>query len=178
MIIKGYHGAWPKLHPTARAAENVTLVGDVTLGEHTGLWYGVIARADVAPIVIGARTNIQDGCILHNQAGIPTLIGCGVTAGHGAILHGCTIEDDCLIGMGATLLNGCVIGRGSIVGAGALVTQKMVVPPGSMVMGVPGKVVRPLRPEELEYIRSDARWYVNFAQEELPLIPFPAQHET
>ena len=172
MLCKPYRGICPKVHPTARAAENAVLTGDATLGAQASLWYGVIVRADVAPIVIGARTNIQDGCLLHNKAGLPTIIGSGVTAGHGAILHGCTVEDDCMIGMGAILLNGCVIGKGSIVAAGALVTENMVVPPGSMVMGVPGKVVRPLRPDELDYIHRDAEEYVSFAQEELlPITP-------
>lgn len=173
MICKPYRGVWPKVHPTARAAENVVLTGDATLGEHASLWYGVIVRADVAPIVIGDRTNIQDGCLLHNKTGVPTIIGSGVTAGHGAILHGCTVEDDCMIGMGAILLNGCVIGKGSIVAAGALVTENMVVPPGSMVMGVPGKVVRSLRPADLDYIHRDAEEYVAFAQEELEPIVVP-----
>ena len=167
MIVTSCHGLWPRIHPTARAAENAVILGDVTLEEHASLWFGVIARGDVAPIVIGAHSNIQDGCLIHNNTGIPTIIGRNVTAGHGAILHGCTVEDNCLIGMGAILLNGCVIGAGSIVAAGALVTERTVIPPGSMVMGSPGKVVRAIRPDELEHNRANAKEYVRFAAEQL-----------
>lgn len=167
MIVKPCHGIWPNAHPTARAAENAVILGDVSLEENSSLWYGVIARGDVAPIVIGANSNIQDGCLIHNHTGIPTIIGKNVTAGHGAILHGCTVEDNCLIGMGAILLNGCVIGAGSIVAAGALVTERTVIPPGSMVMGSPGKVVRALRSEEQAHILSNAEEYVRLAAGQL-----------
>lgn len=173
MIFKPYRGIHPKIHPTARVAENVTLLGDVTMEEHSSLWFGCIARGDVAPVVIGANSNIQDGCLLHNKTGVPTIIGKNVTAGHGAILHGCTIEDNCLIGMGAILLNNCVIGEGSIVAAGALVTERTVIPPGSMVMGSPGKVVRAVRPEERDYIESNAKKYALYAGEQLIPCPEP-----
>ena len=167
MILKPCGGVWPRVHPSARAAENAVITGDVTLEENSSLWYGVIARGDVAPIVIGINSNIQDGCLLHNRTGIPTIIGRNVTAGHGAILHGCTVEDDCLIGMGAILLNGCVIGAGSIVAAGTLVTERTVIPPSSMVMGSPGKVVRAVRPDELAHNRANAEEYARFAVEQL-----------
>lgn len=165
MIFKPYRGIHPKIHPTARVAENVTILGDVTMEEHSSLWFGCIARGDVAPIVIGANSNIQDGVILHNDEGVPLTVGKRVTVGHGAILHGCTVEDDCLIGMGAILLNNCVIGEGSIVAAGALVTERTVIPPGSMVMGCPGKVVRAVRPEERESSRIGAEEYAALAAE-------------
>lgn len=167
MIIKPCHGIWPKTHPTAYAAENTVITGDVTMEEHSSLWFGVIARGDVAPIIIGANSNIQDGCLIHNRTGIPTIIGKNVTAGHGAILHGCTIGDNCLIGMGAILLNGSVIGEGSIIAAGSLVTERTVIPPGSMVMGSPGKVVRAVRPDELAHTLSNAEEYAQFAKEQL-----------
>ncbi|MGM9607394.1 MAG: gamma carbonic anhydrase family protein [Oscillospiraceae bacterium] len=167
MIVKPCHDIWPNTHPTARAAENAVILGDVTLEENSSLWFGVIARGDVAPIVIGANSNIQDGCLVHNRTGISTIIGKNVTAGHGAILHGCTVEDNCLIGMGAILLNGCVIGEGSIVAAGTLVTERTVIPPGSMVMGSPGKVVRAVRPDELAHNLSNAKEYIRFASEQL-----------
>ena len=167
MICKPVNGVWPTVHPSVHVAEDVVVTGDVTLEEDSSLWFGVIARGDVAPIVVGAGSNIQDGCLLHNRTGVPTIIGKNVTAGHGAILHGCTVGDDCLIGMGAILLNGCVIGEGSIVAAGALVTERTVIPPGSMVMGSPGKVVRPVRPSELEYAAKNAKEYVQFSKEQL-----------
>lgn len=167
MIVKPCHDIWPTVHPTARAAENAVILGDVTLEENSSLWFGVVARGDVAPIVIGANSNIQDGCLIHNHTGIPTVIGKNVTAGHGAILHGCTVGDNCLIGMGAILLNSCVIGEGSIVAAGTLVTERTVIPPGSMVMGSPGKVVRAVRPDELEHNRVNADKYAGFAVEQL-----------
>lgn len=171
MIFRSYHGISPKIHPTARVAENVTLLGDVTMEEHSSLWFGCIARGDVAPIVIGAHSNIQDGCLLHNKTGVPTIIGKNVTAGHGAILHGCTVGDHCLIGMGAILLNNCVIGEGSVVAAGALVTERTVIPPGSVVMGNPGKIVRTISPKEKEYIEINAKKYALLAEEQL--LPCP-----
>ncbi len=167
MIYKPYRGVWPKIHPSVLVAENVVIIGDVTIEENVSLWPGVIVRGDVAPIVIGAYTNIQDGCILHNQTGIPTIIGKNVTAGHGAILHGCDVGDNCLIAMGAILLNSTVIGEGSVVAAGALVTERKVIPPGSTVMGNPGRIVRPVKPEETEYIRVNAKHYYEFAKEQL-----------
>lgn len=171
MILKPFRNIWPTVHPTARAAEDAVILGDVTLEENSSLWFGVIARGDVAPIVIGANSNIQDGCLLHNRTGLPTIIGKNVTAGHGAILHGCTVGDNCLIGMGAILLNESVIGEGSIVAAGTLVTERTVIPPGSMVMGSPGKVVRAVRPDELAHTLANAEEYVRFAAEQLVPIP-------
>jgi len=167
MIYKPFRGMWPKVHPNSYAAENAVILGDVTLEENASLWFGVIARGDVAPVVVGANSNIQDGCMLHNRKGIPTIIGKNVTAGHGAILHGCVVGDNCLIGMGAILLNGSVIGEGSIVAAGSLVTERTVIPPGSMVMGSPAKVVRPVRPDEFEHTLFNAEEYVEFSAEQL-----------
>lgn len=168
MLIKPYLDQNPRIHPTVRIAETASVIGDVALGEHVSLWYGAILRGDAAPIAIGANTNIQDGCIVHADPGIPTKVGQNVTVGHGAILHGCTVGDDCLIGMGATLMNHCVIGEGSIVAAGALVTERTVIPPGSMVMGCPGKAVRTVRPGESEANRASAAHYVELAARQLP----------
>lgn len=175
MIVNPCHGVWPSLHPTAHAAENAVITGDVTMEENSSVWFGVVARGDVAPIVIGANSNIQDGCLLHNRTGLPTIIGKNVTAGHGAILHGCTVGDNCLIGMGAILLNECVIGEGSIVAAGALVTERTVIPPGSMVMGSPGRVVRAVRPDELAHTLANAEEYARFAAQQL--LPVPQAQE-
>ena len=119
-------------------------MGDVTLGPGASVWYGTVVRGDMDRIVVGANTNLQDGTIVHVDAGRPALIGARVGVGHRAILHGCTVEDECLIGMGSVLLNGVVVGTGSVVAAGAVLREGMVVPPGSVVMGVPGRVVRPV----------------------------------
>ena len=138
---------------TARVARGAVLVGEVTLGEESSVWYNAVVRADNAPIVIGARSNIQDCCVLHVDEGHPIQIGDGVTVGHGAILHGCTIGDNSLIGMGAVVLNGAQIGKNCIIGASALVTQGMQVPDGSMLLGVPAKVRRPLTEEEITALK-------------------------
>ncbi len=119
-------------------------MGDVTLGPGASVWYGTVLRGDMDRIVVGESTNLQDGTIVHVDSGRPALIGARVGVGHRAILHGCTVEDECLIGMGSVLLNGVVVGTGSVVAAGAVLREGMVVPPGSVVMGVPGRVVRPV----------------------------------
>ena len=134
--------------------------GDVTLGKGCSVWYNAVVRGDVSPIIIGEDTNIQDNAVLHTSHGMPLVLGRGVTVGHGAILHSCTVEDNVLIGMGAILLDGAVIGRNSIVGAGALVTKNTQVPPGSMVLGSPAKVKRALTEEEIAAIQENAREYV------------------
>ena len=146
---------------TARVARGSVLVGEVTLGEESSVWYNAVVRADNAPIVIGARSNIQDCCVLHVDEGHPIQIGDGVTVGHGAILHGCTIGDNSLIGMGAVVLNGAQIGKNCIIGASALVTQGMQVPDGSMLLGVPAKVRRPLTEEEIKSNRRAAEEYIH-----------------
>lgn len=148
MMIQTARGKSPTLNPNAFAAPTAVVVGDVTVEEEVSLWYGAVVRGDQNPIRIGAHTNIQENSVLHVSDEKSLTIGAWVTVGHGAILHGCTIEDDCLIGMGAILMDGCVIGRGSIVAAGALVTEGTVVPPGSLVMGAPAKLRRTVTEEE------------------------------
>ena len=140
-MIQSLGSHCPSIDSTAFVAENATLVGKVSVGPGASVWYGAVLRADLAAIQVGAGSNIQDNCVLHLDEGMPCLVGEGVTVGHGAILHGCTIEDNCLIGMGAILLNGAVIGRDSMVGAGALITQNTVIPAGSLVLGSPAKVM-------------------------------------
>lgn len=132
------------IHPTAFIASTAAVMGDVTLGEESSVWYGTVLRADMAPIVIGAHSNIQDGTVVHVDEGVPCRVGHRVGVGHRVILHGCVVEDDCLIAMGSVLLNGAVIGAGSVVAAGAVIPEGMRVPPGSLVMGVPGRIVRPV----------------------------------
>lgn len=132
----------PEIHPSAFVAPSADLVGDVRVGPEASIWYGCVLRGDIAPIEIGARTNIQDLTVVHVDQGCPARVGERVGIGHRAIIHGCTIEDDSLIGMGAILLSGVVVGRGSLIAAGAVVTEGTEVPPGSLVVGVPGRVVR------------------------------------
>jgi carbonic anhydrase/acetyltransferase-like protein (isoleucine patch superfamily) len=139
-------------------------MGDVTLGPRASVWYGTVVRGDMDRIVIGEATNLQDGTIVHVDAGRPALIGARVGVGHRAILHGCTVDDECLIGMGSVLLNGVHIGTGSVVAAGAVLREGMVVPPGSVVMGVPGRVVRPVDEGLRVRIRETWEHYVVEAQ--------------
>lgn len=152
---------------TARAAyvaDCAALVGDVRLAEQSSIWHHATLRADLAPIVIGRGSNIQDNACLHIDIDRGCYVGDYVTVGHGAILHACTVEDDCLIGMGAIVLDGAVIGRGSVVGAGAVVTKGSIIPPCSMVLGVPGKVVRQLGEESIAANHAHAAQYIGFAR--------------
>lgn len=141
-------------------APNATVVGDVTLGPKSSVFYGAVLRGDIARIVVGEGTNIQDNAIVHLADDLDAIIGDWCTIGHAAIVHACTIEDECLIGMGATILDGARIGRRSLVGAGAVVTPRTIIPPGSMVLGAPAKVVRALTPEEQASLRTWAEKYV------------------
>src|SRR5258705_7039366 len=133
-----------RIDRTAFIAPGAVVLGDVTLGPRSSVWYQAVLRGDMAPIVIGEATNIQDGTIVHVDEGKPALIGARVGVGHRVVLHGCTVEDECLIGMGSVLLNGVVIGTGSVVAAGAIVPEGMVVPAGALVIGVPARVLRSL----------------------------------
>lgn len=164
------NGKAPQLAPGAYAAENATLVGDVRLEEGASVWYGAVVRGDCDRIVLEALVNVQDNCTLHCDAGHPLTVGRGTTVGHNAVLHGCTIGEDCLIGMNATILNGAVIGDGCVVGAGALVTEGKVFPPNSVILGVPAKVAHTLSAEEAgesrEKIRANAAAYLAAAREQ------------
>jgi carbonic anhydrase/acetyltransferase-like protein (isoleucine patch superfamily) len=154
----------PNIHASCFVAPNATVVGAVAMGAESSIWYQCVLRGDVSTIKIGERTNIQDGTIVHADPGFPTVIGNEVTVGHGAIVHGAIIEDGCLIGIRATLLNGCKIGAGSVVGAGALVPEGMVVPPNSVVMGVPGKVVKEVSEKLADRSKRGTAGYVRFAK--------------
>ncbi|WP_171170514.1 gamma carbonic anhydrase family protein [Streptomyces sp. I05A-00742] len=163
-LIAGVGGKEPAVDAAAFTAPTSVVVGDVTLAAGTGIWYHAVLRADCGPIRLGADSNIQDNCTVHVDPGFPVTVGERVTVGHNAVLHGCTVEDDVLIGMGATVLNGAHIGAGSLVAAQALVPQGMRVPPGSLVAGVPAKVRRQLTDEERELIRVNAELYVELAK--------------
>ena len=146
-------------------APNATVIGNVTVGKNVGIWYGAVIRADKDRIAIGDRSNIQDNCVVHTSEGHPTLVGTDVSVGHGAILHGCTIKDRVLVGMGAIVLNGAVVGEDSLIGAGAVVTEGMQVPPGSVVLGVPGKVLKTTTEAQKAHILENAQSYVRLAGE-------------
>lgn len=141
-------------------APNATVVGDVVLENNVSIWYGAVLRGDTGGIRIGENSNIQDNCVIHEE----TTVGKGCSIGHGAILHGCTVGDNCVVGMGAIILNGAVLGEHCLVGAGAVVTGKMNAPDGSLILGNPAQVVKPLSAEQIEYIHRDAELYLNLAK--------------
>ncbi|MEX0429762.1 gamma carbonic anhydrase family protein [Nocardioides sp. DS6] len=149
----------PEVHETAYVAPGAALVGAVALHARSGVWFNAVLRADSEPIVLGEGSNLQDLVACHADPGFPLTVGAGVSVGHSAVLHGCTIEDDVLVGMHATVMNGAVVGRESIIAAGALVTEGTVVPPRSLVAGVPGKVRRAISDDEAALIRLNAEHY-------------------
>jgi carbonic anhydrase/acetyltransferase-like protein (isoleucine patch superfamily) len=163
------------IDPNAFLARGVIVLGDVRLGPDASLWYNTVVRGDTERIAIGAGTNIQDLSMVHADPGFPCLVGDRVTVGHRAILHGCIVEDDCMIGMGAILLNGVRVGRGSVIGAGAVLAEGTEVPPGMLVLGVPGRVVREVGDALRERIDLSWRHYVVEAQRhragEFPILP-------
>ncbi|WP_432034815.1 gamma carbonic anhydrase family protein [Streptomyces cucumeris] len=164
-LIAGVGGREPKVDPEAFAAPTSVVIGEVSVAPEASVWYHAVLRGDTAPISVGAQSNIQDNCTVHADPGFPAGVGERVSVGHNAVLHGCTVEDDVLIGMGATVLNGAHIGAGSLVAAQALVPQGMQVPPNSLVAGVPAKVRRELTEEERESIRFNATGYVELARQ-------------
>ena len=155
--------AAPQIDPTAWVADSAVLIGDVTLGPGVSVWPGAVVRADNAPIVIGARSNVQENAVLHTDPGRPLTVGEDVSIGHQAMLHGCSIGDGCLIGIQAVLLNGATVGPGCLVGAGALVTQDKVFAAGSLILGAPALVKRALTPEQMQSQRETAQGYVERA---------------
>ncbi|MFC6356994.1 gamma carbonic anhydrase family protein [Luethyella okanaganae] len=154
----------PDVADSAFVAAGAVLVGRVTLAEGASVWYNAVLRAEQEPITIGESSNLQDNVSAHVDAGFPVTVGRNVSVGHGAVLHGCTIEDDCLVGMASTVLNGAVVGAGSLVAAGAVLLEGTVVPPGSLVAGVPAKVRRALTDEERVGIRNNAESYLRLAE--------------
>lgn len=165
MIIP-HHGVWPKIHETAFIAPSADIIGEVEIGAHSSVWFQCVVRGDVHSIKIGERTNVQDHTMLHvTRKKSKLVIGDEVTIGHRATLHGCTVGNRVLIGMGAIILDDAEIGDDCIIGAGALVTKGTKVPPKSLVVGSPGKVVRPLKQEELEFLPKSAANYVGDSNE-------------
>lgn len=164
-IILPYKGIHPKIHDSAFIAPSAVIIGDVEIGEDSNIWFGCVIRGDVNSIRIGARTNIQDGTVIHvtRETG-PTQIGSGITIGHRALLHACTLKDDCFVGMGATLLDGATVESGGYLAAGALLTPNKTVPKGELWAGNPAKFFRPLKPEESEYIAFSAPHYVELSK--------------
>lgn len=173
--IDPYQGHIPVIEEHVWVDPAAVIIGEVRLRRRSNIWPGVVLRGDQGGIDIGEETSIQDGTIAHATAGRSTTrVGARCTVGHRVILHGCTVEDDCLIGMGAVLLDGCVIGRGSIIGAGAVVPPDKHIPPGSMVVGVPGRVVRPVSPvEHVNYIEHGRAEYLRLAAEYGGFPPLP-----
>jgi carbonic anhydrase/acetyltransferase-like protein (isoleucine patch superfamily) len=153
----------PRIAQSAWVAPGAYVIGDVHLGEESSVWYGAVLRGDTEPICIGARTNIQDGCVLHADPGYPAVVGEGCVVGHNAVVHGCEIEDDCLVGMGATILNGAKIREGSIVAAGAVVPEGREFPPRSLIVGLPAKRIGDVSDEQTADIARGANEYVERA---------------
>ncbi|MBI5328243.1 MAG: gamma carbonic anhydrase family protein [Deltaproteobacteria bacterium] len=165
-MIKPYKGINPKIHETAYIEDSAHIVGDVEIGEYSSIWCNAVLRGDVHYIKLGKRTNIQDNCVLHGTKGVwPVILGDDITVGHNVTLHGCVIKDRCLIGMGAIILDGVTIGEDSIIGAGALVTERTIIPPRSLVLGMPGKVARQLKDEEVARILKSAKNYIEYSEE-------------
>jgi carbonic anhydrase/acetyltransferase-like protein (isoleucine patch superfamily) len=162
-MLRTFQNVSPKIHRSAFIHPSAELIGRVVVRKDASLWPMVVLRGDIETITIGEQANVQDSTVVHTSRGLPTVLSKGVTIGHGAILHGTRIGEYCLIGMGAILLDGCVIGKECIVGAGAVVPEHVKIPPRSLVLGVPGRVIRPLRPDELRLLHQRAKDYVGYA---------------
>jgi carbonic anhydrase/acetyltransferase-like protein (isoleucine patch superfamily) len=174
MIREAFDNVEPRVGQRVLLADSAVLVGDVTLGDDVSVWYGAVLRADLNPITIGARSNIQDNAVLHvDRPDSPTIVGEDVTVGHAAILHGCRVERGALVGMHATVLNGAVVGEEAMVAAHALVPPGMVVPPRTLVAGVPAKVRREMTEDEVEHIRRGVRVYLELKDRYLGGRPSP-----
>ena len=168
-MIRAFNGISPTISPGAYIDASAQIIGDVHIGDESSVWMSAVVRGDVNHIRLGRRTNIQDGVVVHvmRKPSHPTILGDDITVGHGAVVHGCTVENACLIGMGAILLNGVHVGHGSIVAAGTLLPEGCVIPPRSLVMGSPGKVRRAVTDDEYAFIRESAENYVRYRLEYL-----------
>ena len=163
-MMLSFGGKMPRDEGAVFVAANATVLGDVTLGRGVNIWYGAVLRADEGALILGENSNVQDNAVLHCDPGGQVVLGKNVTVGHSALVHGCTVGDNCLIGMHATILNGAVIGAGSLIAAGALVPEKMVVPAGSLVIGVPGKVMHPVSAAQAAGIKANEEEYLELAK--------------
>ncbi len=164
MLCKPYLGKYPTIEKDVYISENVTIIGDVRLKKGANIWYGAVLRGDINYVEIGENTNVQDNCIFHVADEHPVILGKGITVGHGAIVHGCRIEDDAFIGMGAIILDGARVGQGSLIAAGALITEGMNIPPRSMVMGVPGRIAGKVDDQRLQKMKQMAVKYQKVAK--------------
>jgi len=164
MIIKSFNGKLPEIHESVYISENVSIIGDVEIGENSSVWFGAVIRGDVCNVKIGNNSNIQDNAVIHVNYNMPSIIGDFVTVGHSAIIHGATIGDFVIVGMGAIVLDGAKVGKNVIIAAGSLVPPRMEIPDGVMVMGVPAKIIRTLRDEEIEHIKKNALDYVELGK--------------
>lgn len=163
-LIRTFAGHTPTVDDSAWIAPNATLVGNVTVGSEASVFYGAVLRGDTDAITLGARSNLQDNVVVHCDSGVPTSIGSGVSVGHGAVVHGCTIENDCLVGMHATIMNGAVVGTESLVAGGAVVLEGAEFPPRSLIAGVPAKLRRELTDAEVVAVRANADHYVELSR--------------
>ncbi|QTE30931.1 gamma carbonic anhydrase family protein [Pengzhenrongella sicca] len=164
MINLPFEGRTPEIHESAWIAPSAALIGKVRIDADASVWFGAVLRGDIDEIVLGAGSNIQDNAVLHTELGSPAVIGAGVSVGHGAVVHGCTVEDGCLIGMNATVLTGAVVGRDSLIAAGSVVLEGATIPPRSLVAGIPGKVRRELTDEEIDGMHGNSARYVTRAR--------------
>ncbi len=165
MPLYEYLGTRPTIGRDVFIAPNATVIGDVVLGDDSSVWFGATLRGDVYPIRLGARTNLQDGCVVHVTGGMAaTTIGDDVTVGHMVLLHGCTVGNGSLVGMGSTLLDGCVVGEECIIGAGSLVPPRAVIPPRSLAIGRPARVIKTLKDEDLAWVREASKLYMEYAK--------------
>lgn len=162
--LYSYDNQYPKFNDTVFIAPGAKVIGNVELGDYVSVWFNAVIRADVDYIKIGPGTNIQDGCVVHEDPGYPAVVGNNVTVGHLAVLHGCTVGDEAVIGMGAVILTGAKIGAGAVVAAGALVPEGREIPPGTLAIGSPAKVVRELTPEYRERFKKNAQHYLELAE--------------
>ncbi len=162
-MLRSFERVAPRIHPSAFVHDSSEIIGRVIIKKKASIWPLVVLRGDIEPITIGEGSNVQDSTIMHTSLGIPVVLGKGVTIGHGAIVHGAKVGDHSLVGMGAILLDGCVIGKECLIGAGALVPEGMSVPPRSLVVGMPGRITRPLTPKELRLLHQRAQDYIHYA---------------
>ncbi len=163
-MIRSFEGRKPEVHPTAFVHERAEVIGKVRLGPRASIWPGAVLRGDIEEIVVGEGSNVQDNAVIHTDHGVPTVLGDGVTVGHGAILHSCRVGNNALVGMGSILLNGSELGEECLLGAGALLAPGVKVARGQLALGSPAKAVRPLKPEEIEGIRKNGQNYLRYAE--------------